>query len=178
MDVNVVRVWVRIPAGRRTEEPSSWAAPRRRSRSRSCTASRSTWGPCHRGSTAPGSSPPRRSRTGNCWVRRRSSWWMWWVCRWPSRRSCPRRPGPCRKSRNVRGPGLEMKWNWLNYRALEGVKLSLPKLPDTANQNIFAVTKLWYLTAEQLHSYCHRLLDMQQLKSVENPINMTTESTS
>lgn len=77
-------------------------APRTRNTFRSCTVSRSTWGPCRHGSTAPCSSPPRRSRSGSCSARRHSSWWRWSVGRWPSRRSCPHRPDRCPTSRSAR----------------------------------------------------------------------------
>lgn len=82
---------------------TSWSTElHTQSTSRSCTASRSTLGPCRPGSTAPCSSPPHRSHSGSCWARLRSSWWTWLAGPWPSRRSYPRRQDQCPMSRSAR----------------------------------------------------------------------------
>lgn len=97
---------------------SRFIAPRTRSMSRNYTANRSTWGLCRRGSTAPCNSPPRRSRSGSCSARRRSSWWRWSVDRWPSRRSCPRRPNRCPTSKSARCRSLanyECRSEWWDF---------------------------------------------------------------
>ena len=44
--------------------------------------------------------------TGSCWAPQRSSSRRWRASLWTSRRTCPPRPGQCRRSRSVRVPSL------------------------------------------------------------------------